>query len=229
MAIVLRSVKGQALTKEEQEGNIVDLDERPLGQVYPKSQSIGIKIDTATPDWGWHDLLSTIRLGGTANDPTYVTYQGSIKQAQFDVGDEIFTEFHMPHDYAMGTDIYIHAHWSHNALGLTTGGITGVMEASYAKGHDQDFFGTPIIVNLAQDASLVRYQHLIAEGPLSAAGGAGGLIDTALLEPDGLFLVRVELTGNTMDAAAKPFLHAVDIHYQSTGLATKQKAPDFWT
>jgi hypothetical protein len=32
---------------------------------------------------------------------------------------------------------------------------------------------------------------------------------------------------DTLDQA--PFLHYVDIHYQSTGIGTKQKSPPFWT
>lgn len=229
MTIIYRADKGQALNATEYDDTVRDLDERPNGQVYPKTKSVGVKIDNVSPDWGWHDLTGTIRLGNTVNDPTYVTYQGAIKQPQFDVGDEVFTEFHIPHDYAPGTDIYIHAHWSHNSALVTTGGITGNFEASYAKGHNQAFFSTPVIVNLIEDASLVRYQHLITEGLLSAALGAGGLIPTEDLEPDGVLLSRVELTGNTMDGGAKPFLHFIDIHYQSTGLPTKQKTPDFWT
>jgi len=170
-----------------------------------------------------------VRLGGTAADPTYVTYQGSIKQAQFDVGDEVYMEFHLPHDYVLGTTIYVHAHWSHNSALVTTGGITGNFEASYAKGHDQDFFATPIVAALVDTASTVRYQHIITEGPLSSVGGVGGLLKTEDLEPDGVILSRVELTGNTMDGGAKPFLHFVDIHYQSMGLGTKNRSPGFYT
>lgn len=228
MTITYRGVKGQALDATEYDATILDLDTRPNGQVFPKEKGVGLKLDSDAPDWGWRDLTSTIRLGNTAQDPDYVAYQGSLRQPQFSIGDEIYTEFHLPHDYAEGTDIYIHAHWSHNSASVTSGGVVGVFEASYAKGHNQGFFGTPVIVPITEDASPVRYQHLVTEGPLSASAGAGGLLVTEDLEPDGVILARLELTGNTMDGGAKPFLHFVDIHYQSTGLATKNRAPSFY-
>lgn len=229
MTITTRQSKGQSLTNAEMDENITDLRDKPEGQVYPKTSGIGLKLDNASPDWGWHDLLGVVRLGGTANDPVYAAYQGNILQPQFDVGDEVYIEFHMPHDYAPGTDVFIHAHWSHNSALVTTGGVQANFEVSYAKGHNQAAFATPVIVSVSENASPIRYQHMVTEGQLSAALGAGGVIPTENLEVDGLFLCRVELTGNTMDGGAKPFMHAVDIHYQSTGLPTKQKSPDFWT
>jgi len=39
----------------------------------------------------------------------------------------------------------------------------------------------------------------------------------------------VELLANTMNGGAKPFVHSIDIHYQSTGVNTKNKAPNFYT
>jgi hypothetical protein len=69
---------------------------------------------------------------------------------------------------------------------------------------------------------------MIAETQASSAGGAGGMIDTGQLEVDGIMIVTVRLLANTMDAGAKPFLHAVDLHYQSTSLPTKNKAPVFY-
>ena len=66
---------------------------------------------------------------------------------------------------------------------------------------------------------------------LSNNGGTGGLIDTSLIEPDGLLLVNFTLntlptiTGGT---TAEAFIHAIDIHYQSTGIGTKNKAAGFY-
>jgi len=227
MTITTRLGKGQSLTNAELDENFTDLRDIPTGKVFPKTEGIGIKIDTDSPEWGWHDLTAEIKFGDV-NIPTHEPFQGGIKQMQFDVGDEGFLDFHLPHDYAPNTEVFIHAHWSHNSTLVTTGGITTQFELCYAKGHDQEFFHTPVILNVAQDASLTRYQHLVVEGVCSSAGGVGGLLITEDIEVDGMILVRFALTGNTMDGGAKPFIHKVDIHYQSTGLPTKNKAPDFW-
>ena len=230
MPLTYRDTKGQALTAEEFDANTRDLDERPNGQVYPNTKGIGLKIDSDTPEFGWHDLLSDITLPGHVDDPSFVPYIGNIEQMQMDIGNAVNITFHLPHDYAPNTDIYIHLHWSHNSPTVTSGGISGFFEASYAKGHDQAAFSNPVVVQLLDvPASPIRYQHMVSEAPLSAAGGAGGLIATEDLEVDGLILCRLEMTGNSINDGAIPFLHQVDIHYQSTGLPTKNKAPDFWT
>ena len=58
-------------------------------------------------------------------------------------------------------------------------------------------------------------------------------IDSADLEPDGVIILRFELTANDITvaggAAPAPFIHYVDIHYQSMSNGTKDKVPDFYT
>lgn len=230
MALTKVLVKGQALTAQEHDDNVDDLDQRPNGQVYPKESNTGIKIDNAAPDWGWHDLVGNIHYDETtpATLPVYTTYVGNIKARQFDVNDEGFLELHMPHDYAKGTDIYIHVHWSHASLTVTSGGPTYAVEGTYAKGHNQAAFGAPVSVTLTEPASTTRYQHMVTESQFSNTGGTGGLLDTALLEPDGMFLLRVTMTANDMNGGVMPFVHLVDVHYQSTQLPTKNKSPDFY-
>ena len=193
----------------------------------PKTKGKGLKIDSlGTPTWGWHDLLGAIiKEEGGASAPNFNVYRGGIKQHQFTVSDEVFIEFHLPHDYAPGTDIFIHTHWSHNSV--VSGNVTWGFECTYAKGHNQAAFPAAVIPTLLQAAPGIAYQHMIAEVQLSAAAPSGIQIDTDDLEVDGIILCRIFLSANTTGAA--PFLHFVDIHYQSTNCPTKQKAPDFWT
>jgi hypothetical protein len=231
MALTRRLVKGQAITAAEHDANIDHFEQNPNGVYIPKDSAIGVKIDEAAPDWGWHDIAGTLEVDydTPATVPALVTYQGSMKQRQFAVNDTSYVQFHLPHDYALGTELYVHVHWSHNVLGLTTGAPSFTFDGTYAKGHNQAAFGTPSSVVLSENANTTRYQHMVTENVLTATAGAGGLIDTALVEPDGVIFGSLTLTSNTMDGGALPFVHFVDIHYQSTGVATKQKAPDFYT
>ena len=229
MALTRRLVKGQALTSAEHDANIDYFEDNPNGIMIPKSSSTGIKIDEAAPDWGWHDLIGEVTFHeGDADTPNYSAYQGNIKQRDFAVNDTCQASFHIPHDYAIGTDLFIHTHWSHNSALVTTGSVTWQAEIMYAKGHNQAFFSTPIIVNMTENASTTRYQHMLVESQLSAAAGAGGLLVTGDIEPDGILVVQVTMTANSMDGGATPFIHACDIHYQSTDVPTKQKAPNFY-
>jgi hypothetical protein len=132
----------------------------------------------------------------------------------------------MPHDWAPGTDIYIHAHWS-NAVGSVTGNAVWGFEVTWARGFDQAAFSSNITTTATQAASTTAYQHMIDEVQLTAASPSASQIDTDILEVDGLFIVRTYLD-NSSTISADPFLHTVDLHYQSTNIGTKDKAPDFY-
>jgi hypothetical protein len=183
--------------------------------------------------WPWKDLKGALAIheqGGTAQDPAYVPFIGNIRAYQFDnvQGDEIFVEFHMPHDYVIGSPLFLHTHWSHASATVASGGVEWKAEVTYAKGHDQATFSTPVEIKMIQDASTTAYQHMIAETQLSSdTPEAGVQLDSADLEPDGLLLLRVTLDANTLSDGSHPFLHFVDLHYLSTGIGTMDKAPPF--
>jgi hypothetical protein len=203
------------------------------GLNLPKTSANGIKVDVTTPTFGWRDLRAEIRtrgVGGT--DPNDSTYIGNIKAYSFSVNDEAWIEFHIPHDYVIGTDIHLHFHWSHNSALVTGGSITLGADVTYAKGHDQAAFAATVNPTLSPNASTTQYQHMVSEVQLSASTPAATQIDSDDLEPDGIILARVYLSANNITssgAVPDPFIHEVDIHYQSTNIATKSKAPDFYT
>lgn len=193
----------------------------------------GIRVDTTTPTFGWRDLLGAIRTRGVgATDPNDATYRGNIKGYQFDVNDEAWIEFHVPHDYVAGSDVHLHFHWSHNSAIVTGGTVTWGADLTYAKGHNQAAFPAPVNPTVIGTASTTQYQHIITEVQVSASTPSAVQIDSDDLEPDGLILARVYLGANNITssgAVPDPFLHFADIHYQTTNIGTKQKAPDFYT
>lgn len=227
MAIITRTSKGSALTHAEMDNNLTELDKIPTGKVFPKTSGVGIKIDTDNPAFGWHDIIGAITFGqGTS---TFEIYRGGIKQAQFAEGQDSYVSFHMPHDYLQGSPIYIHAHWSHNSAVVTGGTVTWAFETIYAKGHNQTAFSAPVIIAVIDYASSIQYQHMIAE---TVASDGGSVLNTNDLEVDGVIISRLYLDSNDIQTSngstVNPFVHFVDIHYQSTGLPTKNKAPNFW-
>lgn len=198
--------------------------------IFPNTPYHGIRIDdgtgTETSDWGWVDLLGQIAADtATGNDkPSFEAYLGNLKQWRFAVGDAVYVEYHIPHDYVPNSDMFIHAHWSN--LGGNVGDVEWQFEVSYSKGHNQMAFGSPITLTALEAASIVPSQHMVTEIPLSIAGGSVSNLNSADIEVDGLILVRVSLLSNT--TGESPFLHYTDIHYQSTGIATKNRAPNFY-
>jgi hypothetical protein len=189
----------------------------------------GILVDPASTTYCWHDMLGPIVVRGVAaTDPSYSTYRGNLRQYQFGLNDTVEITFHVMHDYAPSTDMYIHAHWSHNSAAVTTGSVTWSFEIWYAKGHDQAAFPASKTVTVTQNGSTTQYQHMIAEVAFTNDGGDATHYDRADIEVDGLVIIRVELTANSLNAATDPFLHMCDIHYQSTNIGTKNKAPNFY-
>jgi hypothetical protein len=178
----------------------------------------------------WRDITSDITVRGTGpTDPSWATYRGNIKQYQFSVNDECWHVFHWPHDWGFATDVLIHAHWSHNSATVASGAVTWGFDVTFAKGFNQGPFPATTNLTVAQTASTTQYQHMVAEVQLSAASPTASQIDTDDLEVDGLLLVRTYLAANTMNGTPEPFLHTVDLHYQSTNVGTKNRAPNFYS
>jgi hypothetical protein len=202
--------------------------------VLPKTTGLGIQVDLAAPTFPWADITGEIISRGVgATDPAFSTYIGNIKQYQFAVNDEVWNVFHIPHDYLPGSDLYIHAHWSHNATTVTGGSVTWGWDVSSAKGHNQAAFIATVNPTILQNASTTQYQHMIAEVQLSAGSPSASQINNSTIEPDSLIICRTYLSANGMTVSGggvpDPFLHTVDLHYQSTGIGTKAKAPNFYT
>jgi hypothetical protein len=193
--------------------------------IFTKDQGHGIKVDPSNASFGWQDLLSpvTIDIGAANNKPSFAIYTGGIKQYQFIQNDQVWSEYHIPHDYAPNTIIYIHTHWSHPSAGLT-GNVVWGFEATYSKGHNQQSFSNTVTTTVTAPASNIALRHLLSETALSGVG----LLVTGDIEPDGIILLRTFLSQNNLSPASNPFLHFVDIHYQSTGIGTKQRIPNFY-
>lgn len=192
--------------------------------VFNGSASTGIKVDHDTEQFGWEDLLGAINVDREAasNKPSFNTYVGNVKQYQFIVDDQVYINYHIPHDIVPNSNLYIHTHWSADS---NTGSATWEVEAAYASGHDGGAFSSPVTVTINEDVTS-NLSHMVTESQLSAPAGAGGLLVAEDIEIDGIIMVRVKLAAETL--AANPFLHFVDIHYQSTGIGTLNKAPNFY-
>ena len=189
----------------------------------------GIEVDITTPTFGWQDMISSIKIRGiAATDPTYAVYTGGIRGYQFGLNDIVWNEFHVLHDYVPSTDLYIHVHWSHASAAVTTGSVTWSFEITYAKGHDQAAFPATKTITVTQNGSTTQYQHMIAEVAFTAATADATHFDRDDIEIDGLVLVKTELTANSLNAATDPFVHFIDIHYQTTNIGSKNKAPNFY-
>jgi hypothetical protein len=229
-----RTAKGSQLTIVEGDTNVTNARDG-IDMQLPKTSGVGIKTDSlGTPSFPWHDLTGTLSVEhDDANHPELVIFRDNIRAYEFlSTTTSAYTNLHIPHDYVPGSDLFIHVHWLHNSAIVTGGTCTWGFEVTYAKGHQQGAFGASKLVTVAQNAELTQYSHQIAETALSISGGSATQLDSDDIETDGVICTRVYLDSNDITssgAVPDPFIFFVDVHYQSTGIGTKQKSPDFWT
>ena len=240
MTITTRAGKGSALSHTEMDVNFTDLRDGVGGLQLPKTSGLGIKVDsTGTPTFPWRDLIGDItpKTSG-AGAPTLAAFRGgNVRGFFYSAGDDGDAIFHIPHDYVPGSDMFLHLHWAHNGTAIS-GNLVVDFYLTYAKGHDQAAFPAEVNRTLTVTipnpgiATVPQYRHRVDETQITAASPAASQIDSDIIEVDGLILVHFNattiptITGGTTN---EPAFFTLDIHYQSTGVGTKGKAPDFWT
>jgi hypothetical protein len=184
---------------------------------------------TMTGQWkhlvqGWDDITADLGSGKVAgvNQPTWSTFRDGIEAYEFSASamNELWITFHIKHDYAEGTDVYPHVHWSPNTT--STGVVRWGFEYTVAKGHDQEAFPASTTVYVEQTiSSNKQYQHIISEVTDAQPFDA--------FEADTLILMRVfRDAGNPADTFPDA-VHAftADIHFQADKDVTPNKSPPF--
>ncbi len=200
--------------------------------IVPAFSGAGIQVDAIFPTYPWRDLEGPIRpRSGGAGKPTLTTYRAPLEEYAFVANDVVDLTFHWPHDWVPGTDIYLHIHWSHTGTNVT-GSLVVDYSWSFAKGHNQESFPAPSTFTQTFTGLNItdypQYQHNIGESQFSAAVPSGGQVDADSLEADGLMFIQAKPTTIPTVTGGSFFIHYVDIHYQSSNLGTKGKAPPFF-
>lgn len=191
--------------------------------ILPDETGEGIKVgDTATNDWGWRDITSSIEVRGVAStDPNWTQVGSSGLYAYaFSVNDVVWMTYHIPHDYVPNSSCYFHVHWFPS--GTNANSVKWQFTFVYAKGFDQQAFafGSPTTITVEQASPGVAYQHMVAETTAQ---------DLSITEPDGLIHCAIKrITNGATDNSDSIFGLTADIHYQSTNMATVGKAPSFY-
>lgn len=191
--------------------------------ITPNTSGKGMLIgDASANDWGWEDITGAIETKGGGTDPTWTIVAASspFYAYAFALDDECWITFHVPHDYAPGTDIYFHVHWSPD--GTDANSVKWQYKYSIAKGHQQSqYSSTGTTITSEQSPVGTAHEHHISE---TAA------VTSTELEVDALIRLNVTRIANGgTDNSDIIFVDTIDIHYQSTNVATKNKAPNFYT
>jgi hypothetical protein len=206
--------------------------------VLTAAQNHGIKVDQTTPVFTWADLEGDITPKTTgATAPTYgaLVSGGNTRVWFYDASDIVDCNYHIPHDWVMGSNCFIHLHWGHNGTAVS-GNITATVSMNYAKGHNQStFMASDLVWTMTCPATNLtvapRNSHIVSEFQISSATPTATQFNSNVFEPDGKLLVNVTSTGIPTISGGTintPYWIGLDIHYQSTSIGTINKAPNFW-
>lgn len=202
---------------------------------FPKTFNTGILIDST---YGWHDLLGPVNplKSGGANNPVWAMIRTNMWGWLHSAGDIGDCLYHVPHNWAPTTDMHLHAHWTHNGTG-----ISGSLVITYYITAAKRGVAFPAVVTTTMTKSgitiisNVQYCQALDEVQFSAASPTANQINTNILEVDALINVRYvvttvpTVTGPAVNGVAPGiFISTIDIHYQSNGMATRNKDPNFY-
>lgn len=205
VAFVTRAGKGSALTFDDGDDNLAEI-ERRTGS-------------------GYRDLVSPLTIDGVPTEyaPTYQSFgpSGLRKELVFEIGDYAFSQaFHVNHDILVGGNALVHVHWSTN--GTSVQPVKWEFQISRAIGHNQAYFGAEVSLYKQQSSNGGAWRHMVAEVDLADA--------LTLTEPDELILVTLRrVTNGATDNTDQVFGLLVDFHYQSDRNSSPNRSPNFYT
>lgn len=171
----------------------------------------------------WRDLVTPLfpPPSGVAIPVVTQVASSAISLPLWAIDDRLWVPWHIQHDYALGTDIFMHMHWLADGTNVNT--VRWQFSYYHAKGHNQASFalGGAATVVTATQASGGQYRHMITE---TAA------VTIAALEPDSMVLCEIRrITNGGTDNSDNIFGFMADLHYQAAVLGTKNRVPNFYT
>ena len=200
--------------------------------VLPHASASGIRVNQTSPTFTWREILGEIAPKSSgAGSPARTTFRGNVKAMAFILNDEVDMQYHIPHDWVPGTDLFFHYHWAHNGTNIS-GNLVVSTYMTYAKGHNQSVFPSDIThtttVSTPDLTTIPQYSHRLNETQLSASSPSGSQFDTDDIEVDGLIIATAKVTTLPSITGGSLFLFQGDIHYLSKNIGTVAKVPNFY-
>lgn len=172
----------------------------------------------------WRDLIIALRTPVSGPSIPVLTAVGSgvIRHPAWAINDQLWTDWHIQHDYAPGTDVFMHMHW--HTSGTSTAIVKWEFTFYHAKGNNQGnfaFAGAGTVATCQEAAHGTAFRHMITETAAITVSG---------LEPDSILATRIRrVTNGGTDNADTIFGFQTDLHYQALSIGTKNRTPNFYT
>lgn len=217
---LINALKGQpgGLASLDGSGNLVQSANTALGI----DGQNGILTSNGNNVWGAIDEFF-MATGTGINDPTRITLFNSIQGLRFRSNRliQVWVDFQIPYDYAIGSVIYPVIHWMPTTTGA--GVCRWGFEYSVARGHGQDVF--PATTTNYVNASITannRWKNFTTEFTA---------IPETNLEPGSTVKVRAFRDGaNAADTYASDVTAwKASLKYQKARIGTRNRTPNFYT
>lgn len=213
----------------------------PKGAATATSGEVYVADGAASGAWekpelladGWRDMIMpfTASSVGSLADPTFlkVTDNGAGSQGVYGysfsatVEEELFMNFHIDHDYKLGSAFYPHIHWMPNST--NTGTVRwGIEWTAVARTATPSVMGNTTITYIEEAAPGTALSHMVSEvaDPGITITGA----DTDMIIMARIFRDATHANDTFTGEAIGLFL---DAHYQVDRYATPNKAAPFRT
>ena len=169
--------------------------------------------------WSDIDIVITEKSGAGIDSPDYILFKdnGSGSQGVFNYAfsptaeEELFFEAKIPHDYAEGSDMDFHLHWSPSTA--NAGDVVWAVEYVWTEKNGTATNTTITSSTITSDGVAFRHQVDTIIPTLSGTGrGIGGIISGRIY--------RIA-DAAADDYADDAFLLAADFHYQVDGFGTR--------
>lgn len=177
-------------------------------------------------DIGWRDNIvdfSSTKTNATS-EPSWEDIGNGLFAYNFSVGNEVFANYHINHDYKKGTDGFPHVHFLVNQPLDLGDVITWRFDYRIAKGHSQGD-SLSIIPSITIDITYTATGTEIAGEHILVECSDEDAFD--LLEPDTIVMAKISLLSS--NAVGDVFGLMCDLHYQIDRVSTISKSPDFYT
>lgn len=174
---------------------------------------------------GWKDNINPFSsaLGNGVTEPNWADIGNGLFAYHWTTGEKLFTQFHVDHDYALGTPCFPHVHFFCKQAQANGNAVTWRLTYTIAKGHSQGESLTvaPTVIDMTYtyDGTEVAGEHIIVE--------VADIDAFDLKEPDTVVIMCVELLSETATGDIVGLM--ADLHYQSDRETTPYRKPNFLT
>ena len=217
--------------------------------VLPQASGKGLKVgDFDTGDnasFGWRSQAVPIQIfGGAAGaspevytNPTWAQIAGSpFFGYKFAINNLVFVPFILPHDVVPSSALHFGVHWladnTASPIVYQTNYVTWSVDYMQAKGFNQAAFAPNASTDSPQLAALTVRTLGSATAHQHQTSVIGAL--SVVTEPNSLVYLRLKRIANattsplSTDNTNDIFVLSASVFYQSTGMGTKSKAPDYY-